>query len=202
MKKNELREFQDWMEKTRFISEASSAVYASRVRTLLKKTDGKPTTVKLDQLLRQSWSAASRDSYYSAWNRFVEFGKSKSILIAAPTERWVTRRKRKKYNVPPEIADRILDVIDISGVKATVIPFLKWKDVHHPPMNGMWEVWDSRFPGTYYTLPVHQTAQVFDWSAGGRPTPDTPLVAIKTGSTEPMPIAPLRRVLAARRRSR
>lgn len=202
MKNDKLDDFKTWLIHEKFLGQGSTKVYASRVKKLLEKTEGNPTTDNLDRVLSQPWCSSSLDSFYTSWAKFVEYGKNKGISIAAPTKRWEKRRQRKIAQFPDLIADSLLEIIDISGMPASMIPFIRWKDIRSKAMNGVWEAWDDRNPGSYYCLPVKQAAAVFDWSAGGRPIPMTPLVPKKTGSIEPMPLAQLRRLLSIRKRSR
>ncbi len=200
-KSSDLAQFQNWLIKEYCLSKRTATVYASYVRKMLTKLSN-VTTDQLDLILAQEWAAQSRDMYYVAWNRFVEYmKKSKRVLLASPSFKSGTRESRKKYYVPPCVLDDLIFLLKEAKLKTSLIPFLKWENFKRIP-NSSWEMSDPHESGLFYRVPIEPVVNIYEWGANGMPTAKSPLLPIKPMSLEAIPINPLRRVLRAHKQNR
>ena len=200
--KEDLADFQFWLQTSRFIARRTASVYASRVRNMIRLTQQPLCTEHLDTFLQSGWADSSRDGYYCAWNRFAEYCSTKNIDLPRPTLKSDQRAARREYHIPPNILDCILELISVTGMKSKVIPHLCLKHINRVPNNGMWEMADPTENGLYYRIPISLTMNILEWGHTEEPSSDSPLIPIVTNSLEPMPLPPLKRLLSRRKNSR
>ena len=195
-------DFQGWLQETRGIGRRTACVYASRVRAVLSMVEQPVNTENLNAFMKSAWAERSRDGYYSAWNRFAEYASTKGMNLATPTLRSEARKERKRYNLPADTMNQLIELLGTSQLNIKLIPHIKWKHFRKIPQNGMWHLDDPIERGYFYVVPISLVTQIYEWGAPEKPEDDTPLIPLLPGSKEPMPLIPLRRVLARHRHSR
>jgi hypothetical protein len=199
---DDLAGFIYWLEDTRGVGRRTATVYASRVRAVLSMSQQPINRENLDAFMKSAWAERSRDGYYAAWNRFVEYGATKNVKLATPTLRSEARKARKKYDVPERILAHLLELIATGQFNVKLVPDVKWKHFRKIPQNGMWQMDDPNARGYFYNVPLSLVTSIYEWGHPERPSPESPLIPIVCGSAEPMPLIPLRRLLARYRNSR
>ena len=198
----DLADFQYWLQETRGIGHRTACVYASRIRAVLSMVEQPVNTENLNAFMKSAWAERSRDGYYSAWNRFAEYAATKGMKLATPTLRSEARKERKKYDVPTGTMNQLIELLATSQLNIKLVPHIKWKHFRKVPQNGMWHLDDPMEKGYFYVVPISLVTQIYEWGAPEKPEDDTPLIPLLPGSKEPMPLIPLRRVLARHRNNR
>jgi len=198
----DLDKFQDWLINVQFISRRTASVYASRVRATLKMSEQPVTTDSLNEFLKSAWAERSRDGYYCAWNRFAEFAATQGLTIPRPTLRSEVRLARREYDIPDRVVDCLLELIATCNINRKKIPLIKWKHFNRTPNQGQWELQDPVESAYYYSVPISIVTEIYKWGHPDQPTEDSPLIPIIIGSKEPMPLNPVKRLLAKRKRTR
>jgi hypothetical protein len=156
---------------------------------MLHECGDPPTTEALDIFLASSEAEQSRDGYYVGWNRFMEFVEDKfGIAISSPSLRSDRRASRTPYELPPQVADDLIELVAASRMKVSLLPLLRRKHVRPVARSTSYEIDDPTAPGYFYTAPKAVIDRLLAWH--------------EKDILVPIPIKPLRRLLAKRKRSR
>jgi integrase len=201
-KKKDLVEFSDWLEKTRHFAPSTAYTYTSNVRRILRNLPTTITTEALDTYLEVGLPDSSRSSCMCSWRAFAEWLKGeKDMTIPVPSPRF-TQRDQPSYSLPDEVCDDVSELLSASGLKATELVGLRWLHVENNPRSSRMLIEDPNNTNTFFNAPRRVLERLKTWGFDDEPAPTDPIVPDLPHSNSPMPLAPLRRILAIRRRSR
>ena len=197
-KKEDLKDFSDWLESVRGVSPASASVYTSRVRRLLATMPVVSETA-LDTVLDRDDIFRYRSSYVSAWRSFILFAQGLNVTLPTPTRG--TSIGRVSYTLPPSIMDDLLEIMAQGSIKTPTLADLRWCHLDPQLLGGAQLVQHPSEPGTWIRMPMRPIQRLKEWGQPQGSSPEDPWVPSEPGSSEAMPGTAIRRLLARHRRS-
>jgi hypothetical protein len=200
-KRRDLADFSDWLEDHRYLAPGSAYNYASFVRTTLKAVEHlDPDT--LAEYFFESMPRRSRSPRLTAWRAFVEWAALRGLAVPLPKV-VPEKRRRDGFDLPPEVLAALTEMKEAS-VTVPAMAGLRWDHVTSRGSDyagGDWvEVADPNEPNTFLLVSRDSLAVLEAWNPTGREE-GGPLVPSAIGSRFPMPLNPLKRLLARHKRS-
>ena len=183
-RKNDLRDFGQWLEERHFYVRSTTYTMSSNVRRMLKEVDPL-TTEGLDAFL----SARSNVGPYKiAWKRFSEWVNStKDMTLPAPSA--PRGRTAATYSVPDDVCRSIESLVQVHHIPLKMLVRFRWKHIKEGRDRGrsgtmMWEIEDPTSPGTFWQVERECLDFLREW---GQPQSDmSPLVPDDRSSMQPM----------------
>jgi len=200
-KRRDLADFSDWLEDHRYLAPGSAYNYASFVRTTLKAVEHlDPDT--LAEYFFESMPRRSRSPRLTAWRAFVEWTATQGLAVPLP-KAVPQKRRRDGFDLPSEVLTALTDMKE-SSVSVAAMTDLRWDHVTGRGSDyagGDWvEVADPQEPNTFLLVSRANLTVLGEWNPTGQEE-GGPLVPSAIGSRFPMPLNPLKRLLARHKRT-
>lgn len=200
-KNEDLADFQKWMIDERGYARSTSSAYASSVRRIIRMLNGPPTREGLDRVLATEPLASYPSQYRSTWKRFTEYCRARGLEIETPTPAETTAVEA--FVIPDQIADHLNYVLQTTELTYKQLVKLRFEHIDMKPTRGGTWVRIPDTKGDYIQVSHPEVVpRILAWAHPDGPNEKSPLVPAHPGDSEPMPERPLRRLLAARRRTR
>lgn len=200
-KKSDLEDFQNWMIEEQGYARSSASSYACNVRRILRLLGAPPSREGLDRVLSTEPLASYPSLFRSTWKRFSIYCQARGLEIPTPTPAATTAVEA--YVIPDQIADHLNYMLSTTTLTYKQLIKLRYEHIDTKPSRG--GTW-IRVPGTKgdYIQVTHPEVvpRILAWAHPDGPKEESPLVPAHPGDLKPMPERPLRRLLAARRRTR
>jgi hypothetical protein len=198
-RQSDLAPFTRWLEEVRGVSPSTSSAYGSRIRRML---DALPVVDRahLDALLLEDGFVDYPATFKTAWKSFVLFSADKGVTLPTPTPSAVAQQQH--YAIPDAVADDLLYILQTTDLTRAHLGALTWQDVDLAVKGDKVWVAVPGDPGSYVAALERPIRRVIDWAQPEGPLPESPWVPESPGSSQPMPVKVIRKLLARRKRTR
>lgn len=162
-RKNDLRDFGQWLEERHFYVRSTTYTMASNVRRMIKEVDPM-TTQGLDAFLSERSNVGP---YKIAWKRFSEWMKdTKDLDLPAPSA--AKGRTATNYAVPDEVCKALENIVQSHHIPLKTLVRFRWKHVKEGRDRGrsgemLWEVEDPVSPGTFWQVEPEWLNALREW---------------------------------------
>ena len=160
----DLAVFKLWLIEKYDVSSRSATVYASRVRSVLKKLEVL-NVEELDKALSIHFSKSTVNQHVCAWKKFALFCADRGILLPMPSTTGSNRIIKPESRIPELVVLAVINVMDASHMKLSLLPQLRW---NHVTMcgNRSWEIRDPHNQSLIYMAPPNDMRIICDWANG------------------------------------
>ena len=197
-KSPDLSSFQDWLIGECGMTSRSSSVYASRVRSILRDCPSSVSETELQRVMAEPRRSDNHSCFATSWNRFVDFVALQGGVIPRISSK---RRVRKStiQELPSGVGAALDSIVRAAHIRINLIPHLRWQDVR--PQSGQhWEIRDPERAGLFYMAPALLIREICDWANGIEEIVSArPFIPCQPLGMKPMPLATVRRSIAAHR---